>query len=180
MRARPGLLPALSLLLLSTGCFWSGKRTAAPPPVPARTTQRKSTPRAKKTTANTPVRKAATPKEVAKPKPVRPPEPASGAAKTVPPPPPQPTPSSPGLGQLLTAEERRQLDLSITSRLASARRDLDSIGTATLSADQAESARSIRSFIARAENVKTSDPALAAQLAYRAEVLARSLARSVR
>jgi hypothetical protein len=48
-----------------------------------------------------------------------------------------------------------------------------------LTADQAEAVRTIRSFITRAEKAKEADPELAAQLAYRAEVLASSLAGSV-
>jgi hypothetical protein len=70
--------------------------------------------------------------------------------------------------------------VSVDSRLASARRDLASVGDARLTAEQAETVRAIRSFISRAEKAKEADPELAAQLAYRAEVLASSLAVSVR
>jgi hypothetical protein len=72
------------------------------------------------------------------------------------------------------------LAASVASRLASARRHLASVGDTELTPDQAETVRAIRSFIARAEKVQQSDPALASQLAYRADVLANSLAAGMR
>ena len=92
---------------------------------------------------------------------------------------PAPPSGAPGLTQVLTAEERNRLGASVESRLASARRLLAPIREAALTADQAETLRAVRSFMNRAENVKQSDPLLAAQLAYRAEVLASSLAMSL-
>jgi hypothetical protein len=81
---------------------------------------------------------------------------------------------------VLTAEQRRELEVSVASRLDAARRGLASVGKASLTAEQAETVRTIRSFIARAEKAKEADPELAAQLAWRAEVLASSLALAVR
>ena len=174
MRTSLRLILAMALLLVQTGCFWS--RKAAPPPTPpaARAEQRK--PPATAGPAKSRRAPKAKTKQVRKPNPPEQPKPV--------PRPPAPTATGPEepprLAEIVTDEERAVLALSVISRLASARRDLAFLEGATLTANQSETVRAIRSFITRAEKARQSDLPLAAQLAYRAEVLANSLAAMVR
>jgi hypothetical protein len=162
----------LMLMLLETSCFWSRKRT---PSGGVRQTpqQRPKSPK-KSSVSRRPAAKSKSSKQVRRNPPAEnKPAPQAAPAPKAPPPPPT-------FAQVLTAEERRQLSITVDTRLTSARRDLESVTNAALTPDQAESVRTIRSFIARAEKARDADPELAAQLAYRAEVLASSLVVSVR
>jgi hypothetical protein len=115
-------------------------------------------------------------------KPARPaaspaPVPASSATPTpaAPPPPPAPTPA-PKLGDVLTADERKQLGSAIDQSLANAQASIDHIRGRQLTAAQAEDLEQIRNFVKQAQTTRESDPGGAKSLAERAEVLARDLA----
>lgn len=81
------------------------------------------------------------------------------------------------LGRILSAEERTRYQ-AMYERSSSAARDiLRTLGGRDLPAGPRESIGRIRSFLAQAQEAAASDWNAAAQLAYRAEVLARDLAR---
>ncbi|MBI4893884.1 MAG: hypothetical protein HY821_24925, partial [Acidobacteria bacterium] len=61
-----------------------------------------------------------------------------------------------------------------------ARQTLTRLTGRALSRDQAETASRIRSFLSQADEAQAKDPSLAAQLARRAELLARDLLNSVK
>jgi hypothetical protein len=87
---------------------------------------------------------------------------------------------SANLGQLLSPAERAQLDHEMSQSLINARRNLAVVSGANLNPSLAEKRKLVQAFIVRAERTRQSDLTLAAQLARRAELLAQSLAASVR
>jgi hypothetical protein len=83
--------------------------------------------------------------------------------------------SASALGEILSPEQARDLTLQVTQSLDSARRSLAAVGARPLTREQREAMRLARSFISQAERARARDLTLAAQLAQRADLLARSL-----
>ena len=167
MRSFVTLVLAVASLCMQAGCIWPGKKKPTQAPSRSQTRQQRtptrtktSTPRSStKAQPSTPGRQSGTP------------APQSSA---------EPRSPTPSLSPVLSDDERRRLGESVDSHLTTARKQLASIDEKRLTTDQAETLRAIRSFMARAAHVKKSDPVLAEQLAYRAQVLAGSLAGSIR
>jgi hypothetical protein len=76
---------------------------------------------------------------------------------------------------MLTPDERADLSRAVDQSLLSARQNLSEASTQTLSPQQAETVNLVRAFVSQAERARETDLTTAAQLARRAEVLARSL-----
>lgn len=151
-----------ALALLSWGCK---KKVVAQPPV-----------------VNPPAPVAA------KPRPRHQPAPAALAAPPpapVPPAPPASVPPSPPLqppklGLILTPGEVREYNSTIDQSLASARTNLNAIGSRSLSPEQQAAVQQIKDFMQQAQAARTTDLPAAKGLADKAEVLARDLLRSLR
>lgn len=144
---------AVGLALCSPGCRWFRRTPKTPPPPPPAT--RPLPP---------PVQPA--PKPAPKPKPEPPPEP-----------PPSPPPV---LGQILNPQQKAQLQGAYEQSARAARELLERISGRALTPEQSEAAGRVRSFLSQAAQAKEKDPSTAAQLARRAELLARDLAGSLR
>jgi hypothetical protein len=158
--SRPAIFALLAVMALSAGaCKWS-RRTPAPapppPPVPA------SEPAASQPAPPAPV--------VPPPKPK--PEPAQAPA--------QPPAPPPAFGQILTPQQQTELRRSYRQSAEFARQTLSQLSGRALSQDQAETANRVRSFLSQADEAQSKDPSVAAQLARRAELLARDLLNSFR
>jgi len=80
-------------------------------------------------------------------------------------------------GQILSAEEKTQYRTMYERSSTAARDILKNLTARELAGDALASVGRIRSFLAQAQEAATTDLSAAAQLAYRAEVLARDLAR---
>jgi hypothetical protein len=159
--SRPAIFVLLAVMALSAGgCKWS-RRTPAltppPPPVPA------SAPAASQPAPPAPVVPPPT-----KPKP----EPAQAPA--------QPPPPPPAFGQILTPQQQTELRRSYQQSAQFARQTLSQLSGRALSQDQADTANRVRSFLSQADEAQSKDPSVAAQLARRAELLARDLLNSFR
>jgi hypothetical protein len=76
---------------------------------------------------------------------------------------------------MLTEEERADLNRALDQSLSSTRQSLSEISERNLSPDQAETVNLVRTFVSQAERARSTDLNTAAQLARRAELLARSL-----
>lgn len=115
-----------------------------------------------------------------------PPKRSSPAGPRAEPPSSEPQPQAPPaapppqLKQILTPEQRAALERNINERLARARATLASLRGKALDAQQTTLVEHIQTFIAQAEEARTSDLLRASNLAERADVLARDLAASVR
>ena len=160
MTSRSAIFALLALVALSAGgCKWS-RRTPAPapppPPVPA------SEPAASQPAPPAPV--------VPPPKPK--PDPAQAPA--------QPPAPPPAFGQILTPQQQTELRRSYQQSAQFARQTLSQLSGRALSQDQAETANRVRSFLSQADEAQSKDPSVAAQLARRAELLARDLLNSFR
>ena len=180
MTSRPAIFALLAVMALSAGGCKSSRRTAAPapppPPVPA------SVP-------------AASPPAAVAPPPKQIPEPAQETAPPAPPPaqvvhppkpkpepaqvPVQPAPPPPAFGQILTPQQQTELRRSYQQSAQFARQTLSQLSGRTLSQDQADTANRVRSFLSQADEAQSKDPSAAAQLARRAELLARDLLNSL-
>jgi len=101
---------------------------------------------------------------------------ASGGAPA-PRPPARPVPR---LGQVLTTQQRRELNQTIDRSLDAAQRSVAAVVKQTLSADQVNSVRRIRAFVRQARETREQDLALAKNLADRARLLAQDLERGLR
>ena len=93
---------------------------------------------------------------------------------------PQPGPPQPQLGELLTAQQQTQLRQLYNQSFARASRILSSLQGKTLTAEQAESASRITALLKQAVDALQRDLGTAAQLAQRADVLARDLQSAIR
>ena len=147
---------------------------AAPPPVDATAIGNLPAPTATPPAQNAPV--LATP-TLPPPKPQTPPPQRPVQART-PPPAPEPAPapvSVPQLGEILTADQRRQIQTEMADHLARARDILTKASKVRLRGSQAETRERVRIFIKQAEDSRERDPATALQLANRADVLAQDL-----
>ena len=155
--SRPLIFTLFAVMALSAGgCKWF-RRTPAPqpPPVPV--------PASTAPLATPPPPVAHPPKP--KPEPVQ--------APAVPPPPP------PAFGQFLTPQQQTEFRRAYQQSAQFARQTLSQLSGRALSRDQAETANRIRSFLSQADEAQSKDPSVAAQLARRAELLARSLLSSL-
>lgn len=109
--------------------------------------------------------------------------PASVPAETVPEPDPQPPPvaASPlQLGTVLSDEQRVEYTHLVDQHLARAEAEVAPLRERSLSSDQSAALNRILSYMSQARENRDTDPALAARLAERAELLARDLAGSAR
>jgi len=150
--SRPLIFTLFAVLALTTGGCKLFRRTPAPqpPPLPVPAT-----------TAPQPVLHPPKPK----PEPVQSP--------VAPPPPP------PAFGQILTPQQQTEFRRAYQQSAQFARQTLSQLSGRALSRDQAETANRIRSFLSQADEAQSKDPSVAAQLARRAELLARSLLSSL-
>jgi hypothetical protein len=126
-------------------------------------------------------RPASTPVSTATQQPPVPTTPSAPPVQAAPPPvqaapPPVQAAPPPKLGDVLSADEQKQLNSSIDQSLAQAQTSLNAIGSRQLSKDQQVEVQRVRDFIRQAKSTRDSDPAGAKSLAERAEVLARDLA----
>ncbi len=157
------LIVVLVAAVLLNGC-WFKKKSTPKPQVPAAPAQ---APRAVQTRPT-----PAAPKAPAKRRPT------ASTPQAAPPaaiPPRAAEPQS--LSRILSPDERsRYLDMYARSSSA-AREILSSLKMREIPAERRESMGRIQSFLDQAHEALTSDLTAAAQLAYRAEVLARDLAR---
>ena len=160
---RPGLhlsmLFLVALCISNFGCWWNRKpaRTTPPPPPPQR-------PAAKK-------------KPAAKPKPT--------GAKQVPhatqeQPKAAENSPSPSLGQMLSPEERAELTQSLDRNSSNARQAMSHLSGRSLTTEQSQTVSLVQSLLAQADKARHTDLTVAAQLARRADLLARDLLNSVR
>ncbi len=177
----PAFFALLAVLTLSSGgCNWF-RRTPAPkpPPTPApapapATSTPEPVPPAPAPSAPAPSPTPAAPQPSTPAPAVHPPKPKSEPAPVVATPPPPP----PALGQILTPQQQAEFRRSYQQSAQFARQTLSRLSGRTLSRDQAETATRIRSFLSQADEAQSRDPAVAAQLARRAELLARDLLNS--
>ncbi len=86
----------------------------------------------------------------------------------------------PQLGKILTADQRRAYDRAIEHSIRSVRKTLAGIVDRSLTPDQSNAVRRIRGFLSQAEAARKRDPAIAKNLADRAELLAQDLAKFLR
>jgi outer membrane biosynthesis protein TonB len=116
--------------------------------------------------------------------PRRPPaRPATPQSPTPPAPAASPDPPAspaPRLGDVLSADQQRQLNGAIDQSLTRAQGSLNAVGNRQLSKDQQAVVEQVRNFIQQAQKLRTSNLPAAKSLAERAEVLARDLAASLR
>ncbi len=84
------------------------------------------------------------------------------------------------LGQILSAEERKNLRQGITESLSEARRNLTYISERRPDPEQSRQARRIRAFMKQAREIQQQDLPLAKNLAERARLLAEDLAKNMR
>ena len=84
------------------------------------------------------------------------------------------------LGTVLSPEKRAEYTRAVDQSLARAEADVAPLKGKSLNSDQSAALNRILSYISQARENRNSDPALAARLAERAELLARDLAGSVR
>jgi len=164
---RPAVFALLAVMAVTTGgCKWF-RRTPAPQPpaVPA--------------PAPAQVPATSTPQPPAPAPVVHPPKPKPDTAQAPAPPPPSPTQPPPAFGQILTPQQQTEFRRSYQQSAQFARQTLSQLSGRALSRDQADTANRIRSFLSQADEAQSKDPSAAAQLARRAELLARDLLKSL-
>ena len=86
----------------------------------------------------------------------------------------------PQLGKILTADQRRAYDRAIEWSIQSVRQTLAGIVDRSLTPNQINAVRRIRGFLSQAEAARRRDPAIAKNLADRAQLLAQDLVRFLR
>lgn len=150
------IAPVLLAALAAAACH---KKTAAPAPAPLPAAQ------APTQTPHRP-RKAPQPAQ----QPTQPAETAPAPPETA----PAQTPEF-RLGQTLTPEEEHAGNAEIDRRLRHANQVLESIGDRQLTPQQKSSLTRIRSFIAQAQQMRSSDVLRARSLAVRADILTQDL-----
>ena len=164
MTSRPAIFALLAVMALSAGgCKWF-RRTPTPPPPPAPAP-------APAPAAPQPPTSTSPPAPV-----VHPPKPKPDPAQA----PAQPPPPPPAFGQILTPQQQTEFRRSYQQSAQFARQTLSQLSGRALSRDQADTANRIRSFLSQADEAQSKDPSVAAQLARRAELLARDLLNSFR
>jgi hypothetical protein len=178
---RAGVLFVVVSMLTLSGCWFSRQPKAqAPPPAPPpsqvpRTTQTPRSPTSAKTAPAKRKPTASAPR-AAPPAANHPPR-AAEVKKPV----PTPKAEEPQqqLGQILSDDEKTQYRTTYERSSTAAREMLKTLTGRQLATDKLESIGRIRSFLAQAKEAAASDWSAAAQLAYRAEILARDLVRTL-
>jgi hypothetical protein len=162
MTSRPAIFALWAVMALSAGgCQWF-RRTPVPPPPPVPAPAPAPAPAAPQAPPPVPV--------------VHPPKPKPDPAPV----PAQPPAPPPAFGQILTPQQQTAFRRSYQQSAQSARQTLSQLSGRALSRDQADTANRIRSFLSQADETQSKDPSVAAQLARRAELLARDLLNSFR
>jgi hypothetical protein len=188
MKSRTTVL-CLMLSLGSGGCHFFGRKKApavVTPPAPTQAPIPRQDPVVAPPKQAEPEMFPQVPPAVTPAPPVQPPAQAPAPAPTphppkpkpatpTPPPVVQPAPPKPALGQILTQQQQAEARKAYLASSQSARQALARIQGRALTRDQADSANRVRSFLSQAEEAQAKDPATAAQLARRAELLARDL-----
>jgi hypothetical protein len=186
-RSVPQWTMLASMALSSTGCFFHKQvRVFAPPPTPPpQTAAAKPAPPPVlatqpelEATLEAPVLPAPIfPDLPPPPRPTPPPVKRPPVAST--PKPPAPTtpesPAPPKLGQIFTAEQSRELNRTLDDSLERVKRNLETAGKRTLTAEQADTVAQIRTFQKQAEQAREQDLVTAVSLARRADLLAKDL-----
>jgi hypothetical protein len=160
MTSRPAIFALWVVMALSAGGCRSSRKTLAPPTAPA----------------PAPAPAPAAPQPLPPAPVIHPAKPKPEPAKAPPPPPPPP----PAFGQILTPEQQTEFRRSYQQSAEFARQTLSQLSGRPLSRDQADTANRVRSFLSQADEAQSKDPSAAAQLARRAELLARDLLNSFR
>lgn len=199
-----GAVAVLVLSLLLNGC-WFGKKkqpVSVPPPAPKKV--KLEPPPAVETKPVATAPPGATIEQPLPPPPAeqqpqakppkrtprtRPPSAARGSVKKTPAapappvvestPPQQPAPAG-KLGEILTDEQKLEYRRSFQQSDSAARQLISTITRHQLTSDQQDVLARIRSFLQQATEAASNDWSLAAQLARRAELLARDLASTIR
>jgi hypothetical protein len=86
----------------------------------------------------------------------------------------------PSLKPMMSEAERKQLLSQTQANLERARRNLAGIQESRLESNERDALRQARSFLARAEQLRMQDPALASSMAERAAILSQELLRRQR
>ena len=86
----------------------------------------------------------------------------------------------PSLGQMFSQEERAELTQSLDRNLSNAREAMSRLSGHALTAEQFQAVSLVQSLLVQADKARQIDLTVAAQLARRADVLARDLLTSVR
>jgi hypothetical protein len=159
-----------TLYLGAPGCLWHKKHA---PPQAAQTPRPTAPKRAAARKAARSTAKGAAPPHRRASRPA--PHAQAAQPPSAPVGPPAPPASPEPLGQMLTEQERADLNRALDQSLSSTRQSLSEISERSLSPDQAETVNLVRAFISQAERARSTDLNTAAQLARRAELLARSL-----
>jgi hypothetical protein len=81
---------------------------------------------------------------------------------------------------MLSPEERAELTQSLDRNLSNARQAMSRLSGHSLTTEQSQTVSLVQSLLAQADKARHSDLTVAAQLARRAELLARDLLNSVR
>jgi len=183
MTSRPAIFALLAVMALSAGGCNRSRRTTAPAPPPAPVPA--SAPAASEPAPPSPVVPPPKPKpepsQEKAPLAPQPPSPAQVAHPPKPKPvPAQPPAPPPAFGQILTPQQQTELRRSYQQSAQFARQTLSQLSGRALSQDQADTANRVRSFLSQADEAQSKDPSVAAQLARRAELLARDLLNSIR
>lgn len=92
----------------------------------------------------------------------------------------EPAAPAPQLGEVMTPGQRAELRRAFDEASAQARQSLSKLEGRALTAEQAESAARVKSFLSQAESLLEADLRSAAELARRAALLARDLAGAIR
>src|SRR5262249_19594548 len=91
----------------------------------------------------------------------------------------EPTPATPRLGQIFTAEQSREYTKVLEDSAARAQRNLTVIERKRLTAEQGRRVETIRAFLKQAEQARDQDLLTAVNLARRADLLAKDLVESL-
>jgi hypothetical protein len=186
MTSRPPIFALWVVMALGAGGCRSSRITPAPPiapaPVAAAAAPAPTPEAAVPTPASAPPAAAAPAPATVAPQPpspapvIHPPTPKPGPAEA-PAPPPLPPPA---FGQILTPQQQTEFRVAYRQSAEFARQTLSQLSGRPLSRDQADTANRVRSFLSQADEAQSKDPSAAAQLARRAELLARDLLNSFR
>jgi hypothetical protein len=161
----------LTAALTLNGCWFGRKAKTAPAPAPVQVPRAAGTNRSPAPNRKTPAKRKTSVSAPRAAQPAAIPPKAAETKKPTLPPEPQ------HLGRILSAEEIAQYRTDYERSSAAAREMLRTLVSGHLPPDTSDSLGRIRSFLAQAQEAVSFDPPKAAQLAYRAEVLARDLVR---
>lgn len=185
-----GSVPAvlcLAAILANSGCwFRKSPRVFTPPPAPPQTATAEEKPAPllqppgdEEVEANLPgppeLHDANMPQLPAPPKPTPARRPPVAVAPKPAPAPAADTPAPPKLGQIFTADERREYNRVLDESLERVKKALDTLAARSLTADQTDALERIRSFQKQAEQAREQDLVTAVSLARRADLLAKDL-----